>query len=101
MRLAQHSHAVLVAAELPVEVGQVDGSRGEVRAQAQRRPVFPLCRCRIAFARIVAREQAPRLGAIGIELLSSDELLLGSGEALALGWARDQGSHIRRARTQP
>jgi hypothetical protein len=41
-RRAQNGLTLVVPAELPVEVGQVDGRRGELRAEPQRCLVFGL-----------------------------------------------------------
>src|SRR5215471_18290623 len=81
----QHCQRLAIAAELPIEIGEVDHRGRVVRAQPKRRLVFGLGVAPATALRIKISQRGTRLGSIGIETLGGNELGRRALETLAIG----------------
>jgi hypothetical protein len=71
-RVAQQALAFVIAPELPVEIGEIDRSRGKLRIEPQRRLVLRLGLARLPAPRVIICQRGARFRPIGVEPLRGD-----------------------------
>ncbi len=91
--LAQQDFALRVLTAHPVQIGQVQHRRNEIRIETQRRVVFGLRCLRLGAPRIQQAQIEMRLRPIGVDQFGGGQFILGGGEGGVLFYRNGSRVH--------